>query len=436
MKKSDQLKQERQAKLDAQQNLIALRSQNEGGDFTAEQRSQWDTLQSDVANYDTLIARELEVEAVQLRTTAAAATVAAHSGGDSEEREYDKLVKDYSIHRAMAAKINHSGQTGVEGEVQQELTKRAKDAGVSAQGLLIPMSTRNQNVTNDNGDFGANLVDEDLMSPIDFLRPNPVLRQVGARFMTNLRGNVGFPVNEGGIAATWEGETATVGGTRNRYGKRQMTPKRLAATVGLSLQNILQSNIDLERYTIDEINRVVSIAIDAAGINGSGAGNVPLGILNHNGVAVIDAGANGGAPTWNHIVGLETAVMDQNYMGNDYAYLINSRTKGCLKVTPHQANELNYLMSMSNEINGYKVGKSNLVPGDLAKGTGTDLSAGIFGDFSQLLIGQWGFMDMVVDNITGAKDGIVEITVNSFLDILLRHPEAFAVVKDWDTAGK
>ena len=89
-------------------------------------------------------------------------------------------------------------------------------------------------------------------------------------------------------------------------------------------------------------------------------------------------------------------------------------------------------MGVGNELNGYPVSISNLVPNDLTKGTGTSLNAGIFGDWSQVMIGEWGFYDMVVDNISRKKEGLIEITVNSFLDILIKHGEAFAVVKDWD----
>jgi len=84
-------------------------------------------------------------------------------------------------------------------------------------------------------------------------------------------------------------------------------------------------------------------------------------------------------------------------------YLINAVTKGKLKTTKHEAGDLGYLMAMDNTINGYNVGVSNLVPGDITKGTGTNLSAALFGDWSQLVIGQWGFVDIVLDKSTADK---------------------------------
>lgn len=438
MRTSAELRQERQGLLDDQANLITEARSNENGVFTEPQQTRWDSIQTQVEDLDAQIATAVQREAVLLERSQRQGVVVTPGAAASaaEEREYSDMVREYSLHRAMQNQIQGRAQSGVEAEIQQELTARAADAGVNTNGLLIPTPegrADQQTVTQDSGNYGANLVAEDLQAPINFLRPNPVLRQMGATYLTGLRGNVAFPVNKGGIAATWEGEVATVAASKNQYDKKSMSPKRLAATVGLSLQNILQANIDLERYTIDEINRVVSNAIDTAGINGpSGSATVPEGILNATGTGSVAAGTNGGAPTWAHIVGLESEVMNANYTGTRYGYLINTGTKGKLKNTKHEAGDLGYLMSVQNEINGYGVGVSNLVPNDLTKGTGTALNAGIFGDFSQLLIGQWGFMDMVIDNITGAKSGIVEVTVNSFLDIMLRHPEAFAVVKDWD----
>jgi hypothetical protein len=89
-------------------------------------------------------------------------------------------------------------------------------------------------------------------------------------------------------------------------------------------------------------------------------------------------------------------------------------------------------MAMDNTINGYNVGITNLMPNNLTKGSGVALNAGIFGDFSQLFIGQWAIYDLSVDDKSQKKDGNIEITLNTFLDVMLRHVKAFSVVKDWN----
>lgn len=81
-------------------------------------------------------------------------------------------------------------------------------------------------------------------------------------------------------------------------------------------------------------------------------------------------------------------------------------------------------------IAGYKAAFSNLVPATGTKGTGTDLSTLIFGNWSDLLIGQWGGIDIVVDDVTEAAKGNVRIIAHSEWDIAVRHAQSFAVITD------
>jgi hypothetical protein len=57
-------------------------------------------------------------------------------------------------------------------------------------------------------------------------------------------------------------------------------------------------------------------------------------------------------------------------------------------------------------------------------------SAVLFGDFSKLVIGQWGFMDLSVDDKSRKKEGYIEITANVYLDVAVLEPTAFTVCKD------
>jgi HK97 family phage major capsid protein len=326
---------------------------------------------------------------------------------------------------------------GVELEFHQEASKRAKEAGVLIEGIAIPINEKRadgQTVTQDSGGYGGNLVQTDVQSPIEFLRPTPMLEAAGAQFITGLQGNLVFPKNDGGIVATWEGEVDEVGNTKNAYGSKQMSPKRLSCSVPISLQNILQSSISLETYTAQEIMAAVAQAIDIAGIRGTGADGQPEGILVASGTNAVVGGTNGAAPTWAHMVALETGVYVANANAARMGYLFNAVTRGKLKTTPHEANASNYLLNPDGTANGYPVWQSNNVPSNLTKGTASGVcSAGIFGDFSQMIIGQWGFADLSVDEYSRKKEGYVEITFNTFMDILIRHPKAFSVVKDWLT---
>ena len=68
-----------------------------------------------------------------------------------------------------------------------------------------------------------------------------------------------------------------------------------------------------------------------------------------------------------------------------------------------------------NEIDGYKAD----ISGELASG---DI---FFGDFSRILIGRWGGLEVMVDPYSLSKSGGVRLVVRVICDIAVRQPEAF-----------
>ncbi|WP_418639650.1 phage major capsid protein [Winogradskyella sp.] len=428
---------EERASLVKDQGDLVNEARSENRDLNETEETRFDDLQKEIDELEPKIARAKQIEENEKRASGNGERIDGSGMGNSEEREKAKLRAKYDFHKAIRSQLPNGVLDGVEKEIHEETMLRAERSGVAITGLAVPTDfvsekrAEGQTVTQDAGGFGGSLVDTQMQSPIEFLRPKPILESLGAKFLTGLTGNLKFPTNDGGITGSWEGEVDTNTNSKNAYGSKEMKPNRYAVSALISLQNLMQSSIDLQMFTIDDVRKVIANAIDAAGINGAGTNNMPLGILNTPGINIVAGGTDGAVPIWNHVVDLETNVFSANADGQSMGYLINPKTKGVLKKTKHSAGDLNYLMAASNEINGYKAGVSNLVPSDLAKGTGTNLSAGIFGDFSQLLIGQWSFLDLTVDNVSKKKDGYIELIVNTFVDTMVRQPKAFSAIKDW-----
>jgi len=428
MKKSAELKQERAQKIEAQKALHTTATTEKRNLNEAETVS-FESLQGEIEVLTRSISNAEAYEKNLRSMEEPGETIEVKPG--EEKPEERKAV--FSIHRAIRSQMVNGGVKleGAELEMHQRAAKSAADSKIPIGGVAIEMRT--QSVTGDSGTKGGHLVPTELQSPIDFLRPQPLMRKIGATYLTGLTGNLKFPKNEGGIVATWEGETDTVDPTSNVYGYLDSIPKRVSVTVPISLQNVMQSSIDLEMYTINEINLAIANAIDAAAVNGSGIGQ-PLGVLNNTSVNQVTTATDGSAPTWDMIVDLETGVFVENANAAKMSYIVNPKTRGKLKKTKHAAGDLNYIMGTDGKVNGYDVETSNHVPGNLTKGTGTNLSAAAFGDWSQLMINQWGVMDLSVDEFSRKKDGIIEITANVFLDVLIKQPKAFSVVKGLITA--
>ena len=82
-----------------------------------------------------------------------------------------------------------------------------------------------------------------------------------------------------------------------------------------------------------------------------------------------------------------------------------------------------------NSLAGYPLAAINNVPNNLVKGTsGAICSALIFGDWSEVLIGLWSELDMLVNPFesTAYTKGNVMIRAMTSIDVKLRHPASFA----------
>ncbi len=84
----------------------------------------------------------------------------------------------------------------------------------------------------------------------------------------------------------------------------------------------------------------------------------------------------------------------------------------------------------ASPLNGYPVHVTNQVASNLTRGSGTGLSAVFFGNWSDLIIGQWGTLDILVDPYTGGTAGSVRVIVAQDVDVAVRHPASFAVMLD------
>ena len=91
------------------------------------------------------------------------------------------------------------------------------------------------------------------------------------------------------------------------------------------------------------------------------------------------------------------------------------------------------LLSDKGELFGHRVIGSSLVPSNLTKGSGSSLSAMIFGNFQDLVVGEWGSLDVLFDPFSGSNIGAMRVTVFMDVDVAVRHVESFAAIQDMTT---
>jgi HK97 family phage major capsid protein len=212
----------------------------------------------------------------------------------------------------------------------------------------------------------------------------------------------------------------------------------LAAYIQVSNQLMLQSSNSIDAYVRNWLLNAMAQSLESAAIKGGGTSE-PTGIIANSSVNVTYAGgassnstnANGIAPVWADVINLMKAIENSN--GTMINYLTNPKVKAALQTIPRQSSgvEGNFIWPAgANELNGYGAATTTLVPSNLSKGSSSSLSALIAGDFSQMMVANWGGLELTVDPYSGATAGLTNVVLNAYMDVNLLQPTAFAVCKD------
>ena len=352
----------------------------------------------------------------------------------------DNDVDKFSFLRLMDALANPSDKEA-QRAAGYELDCAAEAARVSrtdVRGAMIPydvlIARRDMNVGT--AIDGGNLVGTDLLgaSFIDLLRNSMALNQCGITYLGGLNGNIAIPRQTSGATHYWLAENGNPTESAAAFDQVALTPKTVGAYTEISRKLLKQSSIDAENFAKNELVRTLAIAIDSAGINGTGANNQPTGILSTSSIGDVAGGAAGLAPAWSHIVDLETDVSVANADIGSTCYLTNAKVRGKAKkvfVDAGSGERLWDSRAGGTPFNGYRAVVSNQVPSNLVKGgSGAVCSAIIFGNFADLFLGMWGGLDLQVNPYSLDTKGAVRVTAFQDLDFAVRHPESFSAMQD------
>lgn len=353
----------------------------------------------------------------------------------------DKEVRSFSIVRALHALANPMDQAAQRAAAFEfeASAAAAQKLGKQARGIMLPHDVlRASDLVKGTANKGGNLVATELLSGsfIDMLRNAMVLDSMGVVTLTGLVGDIAIPKQTGAATAYWVAEDGSPTASGQTVGQVTMSPKTVGAYTDISRKLLLQSSIDVEGMVQSDLARVLGLAIQQAAINGSGTSNQPKGILGGHVVnPTILGGTNGAAPTWEHIVGLETAVSVANADVGTLAYLTNAKVRGKLKTTSKVSGQNGFIWENGDTpLNGYRAAVTNAMPSNITKGTATNCSAAIFGNWADLVIGMWGSLDLTVDTITLGTSGAVRVIALQDVDIAVRNAESFATFADILTA--
>ena len=280
-----------------------------------------------------------------------------------------------------------------------------RKSGLSYSGQIqLPVEERGDAVAATVATDGKEIVATDKLNILSPLMGKSILAEAGATFLTGLVGNISIP-NYTGSTCGWKGELEAADNGKGTFGSVELSPKRLTAYIDISKQFLTQDSVGAEEMLrADIVNSLVAkleqtIFGDAAGDN-----TKPAGIFNSAEVV---------APSYQGVCEAEAAVTD--YSG-EKRFVMSPTAKSAFKQATISGTKSDLrLLLEDGEVDGYPVSdSSNVVAGGYA-----------FGDFGELVVAQWGGIDIVVDPYTLATKNAIRLVINAYFDAKPRRTEAF-----------
>lgn len=417
----DKLVRQRAALIKQMEELTSGKEQ-----LTDEERQKFDELEAQVKKVDDNIDKADKLAELKSKTPKPE-DIPGPPAPDLTDGEKENLKK-YSLRKALLQKAypdEEGNLDGIELEMHQEAQKEARESGHPLSGLGLPSVQLRAGLQTGASAAGGYLVQTDVIDFITALRNNMPSIRAGARLMTGLNGDVSIPVLSTDATAAWRSEIGTAGQADPAFSAVTMTPHRLTDYTTYSRQLLLQTSYDVENIVRNSLTYAVANALETAGMEGDGNSQVPQGILNASVNDATHGSTNPTVASWANIVNMETMCAVDNAIGGRMAYIMKTTAAGKLKRTARDSVGGGYIWEGVNadggaNVNGYPVYVSNVFTDDTV----------IFGNWTELLYGQWGAIDLLVNPYSLDTKAQIRVVIAGYFDVAVAHAASFARIDD------
>ncbi|AER56929.1 putative phage-related protein [Pseudoxanthomonas spadix BD-a59] len=368
--------------------------------LTADETAKFDSLKAEIQSLEAAEARAQFMAEAERR--APGTPVSGEHGSALESR-----VSVLSVIRSM---VEGRALSGAEAEMHAELERR--HGAAKHGGVLVPMSAFERRATTTATApelVGTAHMADQFIGP---LRNSLLVRTLGVRTLSGLTGNVSIPKAGTGLSVGWVAEGAALPESDMTFDAITLSPKTVGGITEMSRQLILQSAPDIEALVRDDLSFAIAAAVDTAIISGTGLAGQPQGIIGRAGVQTAAMPAD-----WDDILAIEQQLAGVNVVPS--GWFTSPAALSALRGTLKAATSGSDYLATSSAIGELPVASSNAAPAGVA----------ILGDWSQVLLGQWGAVELLVNPFaeTPYRRGGVLVRAMASVDVGVRHEQAFVV---------
>lgn len=334
-----------------------------------------------------------------------------------------KEVQSYSFFNAIRAVVDKSwNNAGFELECSRAIAQKLNKVPdphkfyvpFEVQQRALPMR---RDLTVASGSGGGYLVETANQSFIELMRNRSVVYTMGARRLAGLTGSLTIPKQTGAATAVWlSSESATATESAQTFGQLAMAPKSVGAYTEISRQLMLQSSPDAEGIVASDLATVCALAIDVGALRGAGSSGEPQGIVGTSGVGSVSGSSLAAAG----ILEFQSDVAAGNLLSDAFGYVTTPAVAALLMARPELPSTGTTRLWQGSMLNGSLFGQRAMSSNQMSSATM------LAGDFSQVVIGEWGVLEIEVNPYANFQAGIVGIRAMVSIDVGVRYGGAFS----------
>lgn len=250
---------------------------------------------------------------------------------------------------------------------------------------------------------GEEVVETEKLNILEPLKNKLVFTQLGANYLTGLVGNISIPSYSGSTAG-WAGEIESAQDGAGTFDSIEYAPKRITAYIDISKQFINQDAVGAEALLRRDIVNAVAQVLEGT-ILGDAASTTkkPAGIFYNADEVEI---------SYATLVDMEKTLEEANVNG-DFKFVVSPEIKAQMKTNTVGGTKSDFRFILQDgEANGYPV---------ISTGNAKGIA---LANWSDLLVCQFGALDITVDQFTQATKGCIRLVVNAYFDAKFRRAES------------
>lgn len=300
--------------------------------------------------------------------------------------------------------------------------------------------TRKKSISWASGSSGGYWVDSQFL-PEEFVNnlvAQIVCRQAGCRVLPCVGSPVNIPTKTAGATAYWVAQNANITASDQTPGQVQLTPKWCTGRTQISEFLAQTSAGAAEMIVREDLARVIGLEVDKQMLVGTGTTYKPTGLVNISSINTVAIGTNGGALTMAHLHSMLYELEYDNVPEDGLCWIMHPRTWNSIRQfainseTNHYVINPNPSVAEPRSILGFPVYRSTQLSIALTKGSGTALGYVFLVNMKDIILGEWGAIQLKATDIGGNAwaQNAIEVKATYTMDIAARHADSICLLSD------